>query len=1094
MRSLSDNSSIGKNRMSFGLWPMRLLLVVHAIAYYHPIRIVMAVDRTKFRTCEQTSFCRRHRLNVETNSAPPNRPSYQVIKESIQFDSIVRQETLTNTTTSTERGGGNSRRWPAIFSLLSKHSNASQSSVAYRRAGPKPSLTAILSPANEDKDSNNNNNNPTFQLSLSWTLNGIVRVQVTETLSQRWIADDLVLTEIEASNPEDLLHTRELELLSSDEELQQLMRSVGAETSQPSSNFIGIKFSNKNHSTNGVDATPTVTLVQLNPFQLHLIPVNALNEPSKPLLSVNSRQLFQFEHIRKRETAEQRRLATASGKKDDDPQESEDRHHGKEIVDYGEDGLAVYADGTREERYHEEEEEHHRALMEDYEAEQEGMWEESFHSHQDSKPFGPTALSVDISFPSSHHLYGLPEHASSSVLKPTIGPHRHYSEPYRLYNLDVFEYELDEPMALYGSIPFLVAMTEESSTVGVFYFNPTETFVDVSHDLTNENEEGTSTHWISESGILDIFLLPGPTPRHVYKQYATLTGYQVLPPMFALGYHQCRWNYRDEKDVKDVHGHFEDLDYPYDVLWLDIEHTDGKRYFTWDNNAFPNPEAMQNSLWSQGRRMVTIIDPHIKRDDGYRIHKEATRLGLYIKDSSGKKDFDGWCWPGSSSYLDFTAEKVRLWWAEQFKYENYKGSTPHLFTWNDMNEPSVFNGPEVSMQKDLLNIDGIEHRQWHNLYGMLFHRSTHEGLLKRNSGETVRSFVLSRSFYAGSQKYGAIWTGDNKAEWSHLVIAAPMLLSLNVAALSFVGADVGGFFGDPDAELMTRWMQAGAYQPFFRGHAHHDSKRREPWMFGEEWTTRMRRAAMARYALLPYLYTVFYEASITGMPVMRSMWMEYPADKTFRATDDQWLLGSDLLVKPVTFPGASSIEVMLPQSDLWYDVDSMKRMPGSSSSEYKILAKVSIDKIPVYQRGGSIIPRKLRLRRSSEMMKYDPYTLYIALNQFEFAAGSLYIDDEISLSYKQRKYCLASFEFKDGTLSNKLLHAWKESLPHSYEIERLVFMGLKQEPKSVTLQPSGPASAFQPLLFNYFSDTNVLIVKKPGVSAIASWEIRLNML
>jgi alpha 1,3-glucosidase len=219
---------------------------------------------------------------------------------------------------------------------------------------------------------------------------------------------------------------------------------------------------------------------------------------------------------------------------------------------------------------------------------------------------------------------------------------------------------------------------------------------------------------------------------------------------------------------------------------------------------------MQEKLSNHGRKMVTIVDPHIKRDDNYYIHKEATAKGLYVKDKSSDKDYDGWCWPGSSSYLDFTDAKVRNWWADQFAYDKYTGSSSSLFIWNDMNEPSVFNGPEVSMQKDLRNLNGIEHREWHNLYGILFHRATSEGLIQRDGAGNSRSFVLSRSFFAGSQRYGAIWTGDNKSSWDHLKISTPMLLSLNVAALSFVGADVGGFFGNPDAELMTRWMQVGA--------------------------------------------------------------------------------------------------------------------------------------------------------------------------------------------------------------------------------------------------------------------------------------------
>ena len=312
------------------------------------------------------------------------------------------------------------------------------------------------------------------------------------------------------------------------------------------------------------------------------------------------------------------------------------------------------------------------------------------------------------------------------------------------------------------------------------------------------------------------------------RQYSSITGTQQLPPLFALGYHQCRWNYRDEKDVATVNAKFEELDYPYDVLWLDIEHTNGKRYFTWDKSLFPNPLEMQKNITTLGRKMVTIIDPHIKRDDGFHIHREATQKGLYIKDKTGK-DFDGWCWPGSSSYLDFTNPRVREWWAEQFSLNKYEGSTLDLFTWNDMNEPSVFNGPEVSMSKDAKNLNGVEHREWHNLYGIYMQMATAQGQVQRcinSKAAKLRPFVLTRAFWAGSQRFGAMWTGDNKADWGHLKISVPMLLSINMPGLSFAGADVGGFFGEASAELFTRWYQAGAFTPFFRGHAHHDTKRR----------------------------------------------------------------------------------------------------------------------------------------------------------------------------------------------------------------------------------------------------------------------------
>ena len=289
--------------------------------------------------------------------------------------------------------------------------------------------------------------------------------------------------------------------------------------------------------------------------------------------------------------------------------------------------------------------------------------------------------------------------------------------------------------------------------------------------------------------------------------------------------------------------------------------------------------------------MVAIVDPHMKRDANYPIHAEASRLGFYVRNKDGG-EFDGWCWPGSSSYLDVVSPVVRSWWAGKFSLSQYAGSTRHLFIWNDMNEPSVFNGPEVTMPKDNLHVGGVEHREVHNLYGLYFHAGTALGLKvslsrlsarlrlacfvfllvyfsskkpapitrlaqspKERGGGKERPFVLSRAFFAGTQRQGPIWTGDNAAEWSHLRVSLPMLLSAGVAGITFSGADVGGFFGNPDPELLTRWYQVGAFYPFFRGHAHLETRRREPWLFGEPYTSHIRAALRARYTLLPYIYT-----------------------------------------------------------------------------------------------------------------------------------------------------------------------------------------------------------------------------------------------
>jgi len=1154
------------------------LLILFSLTLTSSLSLVTAIDRSKFRTCAQTSFCRRQRHG---RSSPEYH--YRLLPDSIRFhkppietppktnaDDPAAESTgdasagaagdaaaaVGEPEPSPKKGGILASLGRMLYTSPPDGSNGVDSTGVldpYVR-GPDPFFTAALINTAPDRYSAGDGDSDRDALALSIYLleDGVARVRITERYSvadgdggskpysrARWTSDELILNWEEMTTSYDDVEVLGLGGNEGGDEGDALVARLLGQlpTTVDSSEADTVVFryggGKKDDRAGG---TASLILVRFHPFALHMWRDG--EEDGPPIVSVNEDNLMHFETRRVKIAGEDGDKGNSDGIpdlggdddeitdddlpfddegnpiiEDTDAQQEEDVHGGKEITGYWEDGLAIYADGSREERKddtpNDPNTDTERKLQQEkmttptptqqkYAPDTEGLWDEKFSSHHDSKPHGPTGVGSDIQFPHSTHLFGLPEHASGMRLRTTIGGEgSHYKEPYRLYNLDVFEYELDETMALYGEVPLIIGQGGNGGTVGVFWFNPSETFVDVDANETGDSTATTKTHWISESGVLDIFLLPGPDPKAMYRQYARLTGRMPLPPMFALGYHQCRWNYRDEEDVYAVHGKFEELDYPYDVLWLDIEHTDDKRYFTWDKGLFPNPIGMQETLKSQGRNMVTIVDPHIKRDNNYYIHKKATNLGLYIKDKDGSKDYDGWCWPGSSSYLDFTSERVRSWWADQFAYHRYLGSTPSLYTWNDMNEPSVFNGPEVSMQKDLQNLDGVEHREWHNLYGILFQRATAEGLVRRNEGENVRPFVLSRSFFAGSQKYGAIWTGDNESSWPHLKIATPMLLSLNSAALSFVGADVGGFFGNPDAELMTRWMQAGAYTPFFRGHAHHDSKRREPWIFGHEWMIRMRRAAIARYALLPYWYTLFREAGVTGMPVMRAMWMQYPKVESLYGLDDQYLVGSDLLVKPITDAGATRTHIIFPTTDTWYDVDTMTKVPlppannGDDSNATEFQRDITIDTIPVYQRGGSVISRKLRLRRSTETMVRDPYTLYVALDSELRASGELYMDDERSFDHENEKkhYGLAQFsvDWKGGSgirneVSTESDWAKDDGLQRDRMVERIVVMGVEEEPKGLTLESTE-------LDFDYDSRTNVLVVRKPLVSALGDWEI-----
>uniref|UniRef100_A0A665XE57 Glucosidase, alpha; neutral AB n=1 Tax=Echeneis naucrates TaxID=173247 RepID=A0A665XE57_ECHNA len=647
--------------------------------------------------------------------------------------------------------------------------------------------------------------------------------------------------------------------------------------------------------------------------------------------------------------------------------------------------------------------EHLRMQNVDEEKVEDGMWEETFKSHTDSKPNGPSAVSLDFSLPGVEHVYGIPEHADTLRLKTTDN-----GDPYRLYNLDVFQYELYNPMALYGAVPVMLAHNTQRTT-GIFWLNAAETWVDISSNTGSSETPQTDVRWISESGIIDVFIMLGPKPKDVFSQYASLTGTQSFPPLTSLGYHQCRWNYNDQEDVKSVDAGFDEHDIPYDFIWLDIEHTDGKRYFTWDTHKFATPKEMLQGLMDKKRKMVAIVDPHIKVDSNYKIHNEIRSRGFYIKNKDGG-DYEGWCWPGSAGYPDFTRIDMRDWWASMFAYDQYEGSMENLYTWNDMNEPSVFNGPEVTMHKDAMH-GAWEHRDLHNTYGFYVQMATAEGLIKR-SGGVERPFVLTRAFFAGSQRYGAVWTGDNAAEWDHLKISIPMCLSLGLVGISFCGADVGGFFKSPSTELLVRWYQTGAYQPFFRAHAHLDTPRREPWLFGPENTALIREAVRQRYTLLPYWYQQFYQAHRTGQPVMRPLWVEYPQDPATFTLDDEFLIGEK-----------QNLNVY----------------------------------IPVFQRGGSIIPRKLRVRRSSTCMEHDPYTLFVALNSQRKAEGELYIDDGHTFNYEKEEFIHRRLSFISLTVSDFPLADGQES-----QVE-----------------------------FEFDASMSVLTLRKPGMNSGADWTVTL---
>ncbi|XP_013145415.1 PREDICTED: neutral alpha-glucosidase AB [Papilio polytes] len=661
------------------------------------------------------------------------------------------------------------------------------------------------------------------------------------------------------------------------------------------------------------------------------------------------------------------------------------------------------------------------------EVEEEGTWGENFKSHHDSKPRGNEAVSLDVSFPDADQIYGIPEHTDKFALRTTTS-----GEPYRLYNLDVFEYELDSRMAIYGAVPVLYAHGSKR-TVGVFWHNSAETWVDVVNYadgtvvsslvnlVTGGHKRRVDARFISESGIVDVFVMLGSKPADVFRQYTKLTGVAPLPPKFSLAYHQSRWNYVDEADVRAVDDNFDVHDIPADVIWLDIEYTDRKKYFTWDPEKFRHPADMVANLTAKGRKLVVIIDPHIKREAGYFVHEDATEQGLYVKDKDGNI-YEGWCWPGSSSYLDFFNPAASKYYSERYRFENFPGTSKNVHIWNDMNEPSVFNGPEITMPKDCRHYkppydgqeglaDYWEHRHVHNEYGLWQIRATQEGLLQR-ADHNYRPFILTRSTFAGTQRYGAVWTGKPR---DSLIVLISIISNLQL--------------------LCSR-------------------------------------------------YTLFYEHTLDGTPVTRPYFQEYPNEEETYTIDDQYLLGDKLLVRPVLEAGVKSVKVYLPGREtntLWYDVDSYQvhKANGYFNQE------VNLAKIPVYQRGGAVVPRRERVRRSSTLMANDPFTLVVTLDANNTAHGTLYIDDGETYEYKNNKYIYAKIAYEPNQMTYTLVNPSSEFSTRAW-IERIVIAGVQSAPRTARLQAAGRAAALHMTLHR---GNNVLVIRKPAAPLHSHWTI-----
>lgn len=498
-------------------------------------------------------------------------------------------------------------------------------------------------------------------------------------------------------------------------------------------------------------------------------------------------------------------------------------------------------------------------------------------------------------------------------------------------------------------------------------------------------------------GELDYFVFLGPTPAEVVERLTWLTGRPLLPPLWALGYHQSRWSYMNEEIMRGLVDQFRARRIPLDATHFDIDYMDGYRDFTWNPERFPDPAGLIAHLRERGCRAVTIVDPGVKADldSDYRVARKGLAEGHFLKHADGSP-FVGYCWPDAVFFPDFASAEARQWWGEQHSPLLEAGVAG---IWNDMNEPAVFERPfsEGASEQSPMPLDlpqgtpdePATHAELHNLYGLLMSRSTFEGLQALRPD--VRPWVLTRSGYTGVQRYAAAWMGDNSSWWEHLDSSLPQLMSMGMSGVPHVGVDIGGFFENCTPELYARWVSLGTFYPFMRTHSAVDTRQQEPWSFGPEVEEIARRAIRLRYRLLPYIYTLAHRAHRSGEPMLRPLAFDFPDDTRSYHVDDQAMFGPALLIAPICRPGVDHRSVYLP-AGRWYELKTGARLQGGGC----VLAPAPLGEVPVYVRGGSILTLGNERLSTSEPLTELSVEVYPADGTSDWR---LIEDDGVSFSY-----------------------------------------------------------------------------------------------
>ncbi|OHT08530.1 Neutral alpha-glucosidase AB [Tritrichomonas foetus] len=613
---------------------------------------------------------------------------------------------------------------------------------------------------------------------------------------------------------------------------------------------------------------------------------------------------------------------------------------------------------------------------------------ETVEGYTDLIKNGATAVGLDFAFGSEKvRLIGFDEKNDVMNLQDT-------DEPVRISTMDGYPN--------YGKVPMVYGHSPDEM-IALFWANPSDTFYQVS---TTSNHK--KIRIVSEGGYLDVFVFCGEF-HDIIQDYTGITGRIKMPAMWTLGYHQCKYGYETQDEVEEVMKKLEEIDFPYDSIWIDIDHLKGHAPFVVNFEKFPDIPRMIEKLAKEDRYLVRINDPHLPTWNDHRQYQEAKKYGYFIKNPDNT-DFVGECWPGAVSYPDYKNPATQKWWGSQYAYEADIVNNPNgenVYFWNDMNEPSVYNILDGKLPKDCLHYDGMEDRELHNMYALYSNKASFLGLEERAPHD--RQFLFSRSFGPGTQRYAFTWSADCWALWDWFRNTLAIQSNVGMEGISLFGHDLGGFSYDTTAELMTRWMQVGAFMyTWYRNHADSFSAHREPYVFPPEDCARMLKVTRMRYQLVPFIYTSVYIIHRTGLPYVQPLFTLWQDVDEYHDNMEEFVLGESILMCPVLYEGATSINLVKPPGE-WYAYPTGEKMIAGE-------IEVDMDSIPLYLRAGKIIPTFSGSGRNMEDTVKFPLTLFVAVDENGRAEGDLYFDDGKTQNYTLGQFIRRRFIYENQTI------------------------------------------------------------------------------